>query len=78
VLHLGDHAVRAAVEEGRSTGDRISAVQYTRFPLSPEVKRALLTPGTPLAIEIDHPHYSHITRCNEALRESLAADYERA
>ncbi|HUH02983.1 MAG TPA: DUF3501 family protein [Kofleriaceae bacterium] len=78
VLHIGDHAVRAAFEAGRSTGDRISAVQYTRFPLPAEAKQALLTPGTPLAIEIDHPHYSHVTQCNEALRESLAADYERA
>lgn len=78
VLHIGEHAIRAAFEEGRSTGDRISAVQYTRFPLSAEAKRALQTPGTQLVLEIDHPQYRHSTPCSEALRESLAADYERA
>lgn len=76
VLHIGEHAIRAAFEEGRSTEDRISAVQYTRYPLSAEAKAALLTPGTPLAIEIDHPQYSHRTALSEKTRESLAADYQ--
>ena len=75
VLHIGDHAVRAAFEEGRSTADRISAVQYTRYPLPAEAKRALLVAGTPLVLEIDHPQYAHRTICPEATRESLAADY---
>ena len=34
ILHLGDHAIRAAFETGRSTEDKISAVQYLRFPLT--------------------------------------------
>jgi hypothetical protein len=29
VLHIGPHAIRAAFEQGRSTADRISAVQLT-------------------------------------------------
>lgn len=75
ILHVGPHAIRAASEPGRSTEEKISAVQYLRFPLSPEVKTALLQPGTPIAVELDHPNYTHRVACTEALRESLANDY---
>jgi hypothetical protein len=75
VLHIGPHAIRAAFEPGRSTEERISAVQYTRYPLSPEAKAALLTPGTRIEVEIDHPNYRHRVQCSEDLRASLAADY---
>jgi hypothetical protein len=75
VLHIGPHAIRAAFEPGRATEDRISAVQYTRYPLSAEARAALLTPGTPIAVEIDHPAYRHRTACAEELRASLAGDY---
>lgn len=75
ILHIGPHAIRATFEAGRSTEEKISAVQYTRYPLSPEAKAALLTPGTPIALEIDHPNYRYRVQCSEALRASLAADY---
>ena len=75
ILHVGPHPVRAAFEPGRASEDRISAVQYTRYPLTAEARAALLTPGTPIAIEIDHPSYRHRVQCSEALRASLAADY---
>lgn len=74
-LHVGPHAIRAAFEPGRSTEDRISAVQYTRYPLTPEARAALQTPGTPIVLEIDHPNYRHLVTCSEELRASLAADY---
>lgn len=76
ILHIGEHPIRAAFEPGRSDGERISAVQYTRYPLTAEAKAALLTEGTPLRLEIDHPSYQHSTDCSEATRASLAADYE--
>jgi hypothetical protein len=75
IFHVGPHAIRAAFEQGRSTEDKISAVQYARFPLTAEVKTALQTPGTPVAVEIDHPSYRHRVQCPDALRASLAADY---
>jgi hypothetical protein len=75
VLHVGPHAIRAAFEPGRSTEDRISAVQYTRYPLTAEARAALLAPGTPIAVEIDHPNYRHRVVCPEELRASLAGDY---
>jgi hypothetical protein len=75
LLHIGPHAIRAAFEPGRSTEDKISAVQYTRYPLDPEARAALLTPDTPVAVEIDHPNYRYRVACQEATRASLAADY---
>jgi len=75
VMHVGPHAIRAAFEPGRSTEDKISAVQYIRFPLGPEARVALLQQGTPIAIEIDHPSYRHRVACSDELRASLAGDY---
>jgi hypothetical protein len=46
-----------------------------RFPLAPDVRAALLTAGTQLAVEIDHPNYRHRVTCTEELRASLANDY---
>ena len=74
VLHIGPHPVRAGFEAGRSEGDRISAVQYTRYPLDEAARAALLTAGTPLALEIDHPNYRHRIALGEATRASLARD----
>ena len=75
VLHVGAHAIRAAFEPGRSTDDKISAVQYLRFPLDAATKTALQTAGTELALEIDHPNYRHRLALGDATRASLAADY---
>jgi hypothetical protein len=75
LLHVGSHAIRAEFEPGRSTEDKISAVQYTRFPLTSAARTALSTPGTPLAVEIDHPNYRHRVACSEETRASLAGDY---
>lgn len=75
VLHIGPHAIRAAFEPGRSTADKISAVQYTRYPLAPEARAALMTPGTKIAVEIDHPNYRHRVEGSEEMRASLAGDY---
>lgn len=75
ILHIGEHRVSAQFEPNRSTEDKISAVQYLRFPLTPEAKAALLNDTTVLAIEIDHPNYSHRIAPDPALRLSLARDY---
>jgi hypothetical protein len=76
ILHIGEHAIRAAFEPGRSTDQRIAAVQYVRFPLATETRAALGTEGTTVAVEIDHPEYHHRTECGEATRASLAGDYQ--
>jgi hypothetical protein len=73
-LTIGDHRLPAAFEPGRSTDDKISAVQYVRFPLPPAARAALADPATPVAIVIDHPNYQHTTSA-PALRGALAGDY---
>src|SRR5688500_14063825 len=40
LIHIGDRAIRAAFEPGRSTDEKISAVQYVRFPLDAAAKAA--------------------------------------
>ncbi len=74
-LEIGPHTIRAAFEPGRQDAERISAVQYVRFPLPAEARAALATPGTPVAIVIDHPNYQQRVAVAEAVRASLAADY---
>ena len=78
VMHVGERAVRAAFEPGRSTDDKISAVQYVRFPLDDMAKAALAAPGTKLALEIDHPNYRHRVALGEETRASLARDYKES
>lgn len=75
VLHLGAHAIRAAFEPGRSTEEKISAVQYMRFPLTGADRAALADPSTTIAVEVDHPNYRYRVECDDALRASLAGDY---
>ena len=75
-LRLGDTTIRAAFEPGRSTDDKISAVQYLRFPLTADDHRRLASDGTEVAIVIDHPNYQHVAVGGEPLRASLAADYQ--
>jgi hypothetical protein len=75
-LEIGPHRSRAAFEAGRQEGDRISAVQYTRYPLTVESAAALRTPGTKVAVAIDHPSYTRRAEMSEDMRASLAADYD--
>jgi hypothetical protein len=75
LLRIGPHTLRAAFEPGRSTAEKISAVQYVRFPLPAEARAALQTPGTPVVISIDHPNYAHDVTATEETRASLANDY---
>lgn len=74
-LHIGEHVLPARFEPGRSTADKISAVQYLRFPLPAAARAALAQPGTPVVIEIDHPNYRHRLTTGEDTRASLAGDY---
>ncbi len=57
-LHIGARKVPARFEEGWSDENRISAVQYLRFVLGDEGRRAFLAASEP-RIVIDHPAYRH-------------------
>jgi hypothetical protein len=75
-LCIGEHAVAAEFEPGRSEADRISSVQYIRFTLPPAAMTALRTPGTPLVLVSDHPRYDHRIELGEETRQSLAGDLD--
>jgi hypothetical protein len=73
-LEIAGERFPATFEPGRSREDKISAVQYVRFPVSPEGVAKLRTPGTPVEIAIDHPRYRARTRLSEEQRRSIAED----
>jgi hypothetical protein len=79
-LVLGDGAtavrVRASFDTSQLEEDRISAVHYLRFPLSPEAIARLRDPAIAAQIAIDHDHYRVATALPHALRASLVADLD--
>jgi sulfur carrier protein ThiS len=73
VLKVGGHVVAARFEEGRSKEDKISAVQYVRFPFGPEARQALVK-GEPAELVIDHPNYQARAVLAAEAQQSLAQD----
>jgi len=69
-LEAGGKRFRAAMEGGRDDGQRISAVQYVRFP----VLDAEAFQKGPAAVVVDHPAYTHRQELSDAVRRSLAQD----
>jgi hypothetical protein len=72
-LAVGPERIPGRFEAGRQTAERLSAVQYVRFPLSREA-RDRLAAGAPLALEVAHPGYRARADIPEAVRASLAAE----
>jgi hypothetical protein len=75
-LVVGGERMKAEFDPEQFAGDKLAAVQYLKFSLSPEAQKALATEGTAVALAIDHPSYRHEARLGEASRASLAADLE--
>jgi hypothetical protein len=73
-LAIGDARIPAQFEPGHSEEDRIAAVQYVRFALTPEQARALAPGGPEAALVIAHPNYQHRTVLADDVRAALAAD----
>lgn len=74
-LYIGDrYRVPAVFEPGRSKEDNLSAVQYVRFPLSPEARTAFQDERQEALIVIDHPNYRARTVLPSTVRHSLAAE----
>jgi hypothetical protein len=73
-LIVGGERVRAEFDPEQFAADKLAAVQYLRFSLSPQAQRALRSEGTAVAVAIDHPAYRHEAHLGEASRASLAED----
>lgn len=76
-LRIGDSQVVTGVfEPGWSREDRVAAVQYVKFPLTPEQAEAFKGGSEPVFIEVDHPSYEASTRLEEAVRLALARELD--
>jgi Protein of unknown function (DUF3501) len=72
-LKVGGHVIPGRFEEGRSKEDKISAVQYVRFPLDAPARQALVS-GESAELLIDHPNYKACAVLADESRQSLAED----
>ena len=73
-LELGAERVPAQFDRRQLEDDRISAVHYLRFTLTPPQVAAFQDPATTLALRVDHPHYSARNELASEVRRSLAVD----
>jgi hypothetical protein len=74
-MRAGLHTVPVAWEEGHSEEDRIAAVQYVRFRLSPAAQAALRA-GEESLVLVAHPRYQQAARIGDDLRRELVADLD--
>ena len=68
--------VRAQFEEGRSREDKISAVQYVRFPVGKELSKSFTDKENEIKLCSDHPNYRAEADLGPETRQSLAEDFE--
>jgi hypothetical protein len=72
-LNVGGESIGGRFEEGRSKEDKISAVQYVRFPLSGAARQAFVD-GARVELLIDHANYRASAVLSADQQKSLAAD----
>jgi hypothetical protein len=78
-LHIGaSHRLPAEFEPGRSKEDKLSAVQYLRFALSPAARREFPDPAVAVQLVIDHPRYRFESAVTGSIRASLGEDLRAA
>jgi uncharacterized protein DUF3501 len=73
MFKVGELQIPGRFEEGRSKEDKISAVQYVRFPFSAAARQAFIA-GAPAKIVIDHANYRASNVLSAAVQGSLAQD----
>jgi hypothetical protein len=69
-LRVGDRRIPAVFEEGRQTDEKISAVQYVRFPIDASTRDALRD-GATVAITVDHPNCTATAVLGEPARTAI-------
>ena len=72
LLKLGRERISAEFEPGHSKDDRISAVHYVMFKLTPEQSHNFAS--LPAEIQVRHPEYSATAALTEEQREEIAKD----
>jgi hypothetical protein len=74
-IEVGARKIQARFEEGRSKEDKISAVQYVKFPFTAD-DRAAFAGSAEATLSIEHPNYQARVRLEAETRESLLADLQ--
>jgi Protein of unknown function (DUF3501) len=72
-LKVGGHSIHARFEEGYSKEDKISAVQYVKFPFSEAMLQAFVK-GEKSELVISHPNYQASAAIEADTRQSLVED----
>jgi Protein of unknown function (DUF3501) len=76
-LQIGrEFAVPGQFEEGQSKEDRIAAVHFVRFRLTPAPRRAFAR--EPVAVVVEHPSYRARTELSAETRAALLEDLAEA
>jgi hypothetical protein len=70
---IGARKIRARFEEGRSKEDKISAVQYVKFPFTADDRAAFASPAE-ATLCVDHANYKAEARIEQECRQALLAD----
>ncbi|HIF92805.1 MAG: DUF3501 family protein [Myxococcales bacterium] len=73
-LDIGGESVSATFDDKQFQEDRVSAVQYIRFPLGPELAKRFRDPDVTVELRVDHPNYAGKTVIEGEARASLSAD----
>ena len=73
-MDVGEQTVHATFDPKQYKEDRISAVQYLRFPLGARLGADFQDPSVPVWLRVKHPSYPHATALEGASRASIAAD----
>jgi hypothetical protein len=73
-LDIGGEIVRATFDDKQFEEDRVSAVQYIRFPLGEALAARFRDPNVRVELRVDHPNYHAVTRIEAEARASLIAD----
>ncbi len=72
-LKVGERSIQGRFEEGHSKEDKISAVQYVRFPFDPQTRQGFRA-GERAELIIDHPNYKARAVLAPDAQQSLAED----
>jgi hypothetical protein len=73
LLRVGSHSIRARFEEGHAKDDKISGVQYVKFPFSEQARQAFLS-AEKAELVIDHPNYQATVEISNPTRRALIGD----
>jgi hypothetical protein len=77
-LDVGGEPVRATFDRKQFETDRISAVQYVRFPLGPTLACKFCDRKLEVRLRVAHPNYRESTPITGDARESLIGDLSAA